>query len=92
MSRTNFVKVSNLPPYLQTAVEVHSVFSTCGVIQVGQYGLDFFIARNIFQDITAVDPTTVIVSYSMRSSADYAEFALNNGVTIGGSPILITIK
>ena len=35
MSRTNFVKVSNLPPYLQTAVELHSVFSTCGVIQVG---------------------------------------------------------
>ena len=41
--------------------------------------------QDIFQDITAVDPTTVIVSYSMRSSADYAEFALTNGVTIGGS-------
>ena len=54
--------------------------------------LFFLIARSIFQDITAVDPTTLIVSYSMRSSADYAEFALNNGVTIGGSPILITIK
>ena len=43
---------------------------------------------HIFQDITAVDPTTVIVSYSMRSSADYAEFALSTGVTIGGSPWL----
>ena len=42
------------------------------------------LMQDIFQDITAVDPTTVIVSYSMRSSADYAEFALTNGVTIGG--------
>ena len=41
--------------------------------------------QDMFQDITAVDPTTVIVSYSMRSSADFAEFALTNGVTIGGS-------
>ena len=85
MSRTNFVKVSNLPPYLQTAVEIHSVFSSCGVIQVRIVVIsNILFTRNTFQDITAVDPTTVIVSYSNRSSAEYAEFALN-GVTIGGS-------
>ena len=67
MSRTNFVKVSNLPPSLQTADELHETFSSCGVIQ----------------DLTAVDATTVIVSYAMRSHADFAKFALDN-VKIGG--------
>ena len=84
MSRTNFVKVSNLPPYLQTAVKIHEAFSTCGVIQVCLVWIsNFLFVRNNFKDITAVDPTTVIISYSSRSGADYAEFALN-GVTIGG--------
>ena len=78
------MKVSNLPPYLQTAVEIHVVFSSCGVIQVDTLKLsNILFTKNTFQDITAVDPTTVIVSYSNRSASDYAEFALN-GVPVGG--------
>jgi len=49
-NRTNFVKVSNLPPGYTDAKEIFCTFSVCGVIQ----------------DITAVDPTTVVISYSMR--------------------------
>ena len=45
---------------------------------------EYSFLQNIFQDITAVDPTTVIISYSNRTAADNAEFALINGVTIGG--------
>ena len=49
-NRTNFVKVSNLPPNYSNPVELFSLFSSCGIIH----------------DMTAVDPTTIIVSYSMR--------------------------
>ena len=83
-ARTNFVEVSNLPPYLQTAVEIYAVFSPCGEIQVGIVWIsNILFSRTVSQDITAVDATNVIVSYLRRSSADYAEFALN-GATIGG--------
>ena len=36
-----------------------------------------------------MDPTTIIVSYAMRSQADFAEFALNN-VDIGGHQVTVT--
>lgn len=49
-NRTNFVKISNLPPGYNNVMELFSTFSCCGVIQ----------------DMTAVDPTSVIISYSMR--------------------------
>ena len=68
MSRTNFVSVSNLPHCLQSADQLYQTFSCCGDIQ----------------DLTAVDSTTIIVSYAMRSQADSAEFALNNA-DIGGA-------
>ena len=67
MSRTNFVSVRNLPRCLQNVDQLYQIFSSCGDIQ----------------DLTAVDSTTIIVSYAMRSQADFAEFALNN-VDIGG--------
>ena len=49
-NRTNFVKLTNLPPGFTNGKEIFDLFGTCGVIQ----------------DMTAVDPTSVIVSYSMR--------------------------
>jgi len=67
------VQVSNLPPCFSNGSELLNAFSSCGQVQ----------------DITAVNPTTVIVSYAMRSHADYAVFALNN-TSIGGSKVLVS--
>ena len=50
MNRTNFVLVSNLPHGFNNAGEMYSLFSSCGVVQ----------------DMTAVSPTMVIISYAMR--------------------------
>lgn len=71
--RTNFVQVSNLPPCYSNGLELLNAFSSCGQVQ----------------DITAVDPTTVIVSFAMRSQSDYAVFALNN-LSIGGSNLMVS--
>jgi len=73
-NRTNFVKVSNLPPGYSNAMEMFSMFSSCGLIQ----------------DMTAVDATTVIISYSMRSGAENAAFAMS-GVTLGGSTVTVSL-
>ena len=50
--RTNFVRVGNLPPGYNNGQELFNIFAVCGQIQ----------------DITAVDPTTVIISFAMRSA------------------------
>jgi len=73
-NRTNFVKISNLPPGYNNVMELFSTFSCCGVIQ----------------DMTAVDPTSVIISYSMRSGAENAAFAMS-GVSLGGSTVAVTL-
>jgi len=73
-NRTNFVKVSNIPPGYSNGQELFSVFSSCGNVQ----------------DMTAVDATTIIVSYGMRSSAEYAAFALN-GMAIGGKSVRVEL-
>jgi len=73
-NRTNFVKLTNLPPGFSNGREIFGLFGTCGVIQ----------------DMTAVDPTTVIVSYAMRSGAENAAFALN-GCTLSGSIIGVAL-
>jgi len=73
-NRTNFVKVSNLPPGYSNAMEMFSMFSSCGLIQ----------------DMTAVDATTVIISYSMRSGAENAAFAMS-GVSLGGSIVTVNL-
>eukprot|EP00090_Calanus_glacialis_P027044 TRINITY_DN42554_c0_g1_i1.p1 TRINITY_DN42554_c0_g1~~TRINITY_DN42554_c0_g1_i1.p1 ORF type:complete len:423 (-),score=111.40 TRINITY_DN42554_c0_g1_i1:159-1427(-) len=72
-NRTNFVKVCNLPPGYSDAREMFSLFSSCGQVQ----------------DMTAVEATTVIVSFSMRSGAENSSFALS-GATIGGNPVTVT--
>ena len=65
-SRTNFVKVSNLPPGYNNGQQLFSTFSSCGQIQ----------------DITAVDQSTIIVSYAMRwenmFSCDHLTSVSNN--------------
>jgi len=73
-NRTNFVKLTNLPPGFTNGKEIFDLFGTCGVIQ----------------DMTAVDPTSVIVSYSMRSGGENASFALN-GCTISGNTIGVAL-
>jgi len=73
-NRTNFVKVSNLPPGYSNAREIFSLFSSCGLVQ----------------DMTAVDQNTIIVSYSMRSGAENASFALS-GAALGGSTISVNL-
>jgi len=73
MNRTNFVLVSNLPHGFNNAGEMCSLFSACGVVQ----------------DMTAVSPTMVIISYAMRSGAENAAFALNGASVCGYS---ITVK
>ena len=49
--RTNFVSVTNLPLGFSNGPELYSLMNNCGPVQ----------------DMTAVDPTTVIVSYGIRS-------------------------
>merc|ERR1719495_1453633 len=44
----------------------------------------------MIQDMTAVDSTTVIISYSMRSGAENAAFAMS-GVSLGGSVVTVTL-
>ena len=63
--RTNFVRVSSLPSYYSNGLELFNTFSSVGQIHVR---LTFTIEpfTILTQDITAVDPTTVIVSYAMR--------------------------
>ena len=67
--RTNFVRVSSLPSYYSNGFELFNTFSSVGQIHVR---LTFTHHSTIepftilTQDITAVDPTTVIVSYAMR--------------------------
>ena len=50
--RTNFVSVTNLPLGFSNGQELNSLMNNCGPVQ----------------DMTAVDPTTVIVSYGIRSA------------------------
>jgi len=73
-NRTNFVKVSHLPTGYSDAREMFCTFSVCGVIQ----------------DITAVDPTSVVISYSMRSGAENAAFAMS-GINLGGSNVNVSL-
>jgi len=71
-NRTNFVKVENLPICFNNGPSLFNTFASCGQVQ----------------DISAVGPTTVIVSYAMRSQAENAEFALDN-VDIGGNQVTV---
>jgi len=70
--RTNFVSVTNLPLGFSNGPELYSLMNNCGPVQ----------------DMTAVDPTTVIVSYGIRSAADQAQFALD-GCTVSGSVVRV---
>lgn len=73
-TRTNFVKVENLPPGFSNGHEIANNFGVVGSIQ----------------DVTAVDPTTIIISYQQRTSAQNAVFALN-GLILGGSTVAVSL-
>jgi len=72
--RTNFVKVENLPPFFSDGNCLLTHFSVTGEIQ----------------DITAVDPTSVIVSYLMRNGAEQAAFALD-GSSLAGNIVKVSL-